>query len=100
MMRVIPGRSLILTSSVVFVAASLFLILEFIALYAGPNQRFYDQPPARWATDNLINISGAISCVLWLVGFVLLIDWIVFSTFKVWGASRRALGGVYVDTLY
>ena len=29
----------------------------------------------------------------WFVGFVLLIDWIVFETFPVWGPSRRPLIG-------
>ena len=48
---------------------------------------------AAWATPTLINGLGALSCVGWFFGFALLIDWIVFDTFPVWGTSRRALIG-------
>lgn len=36
---------------------------------------------------------GAFSCALWFLGFAVLIDWIVFSTFPVWGRDRQALYG-------
>ena len=46
-----------------------------------------------WVSKDLIDWSGAISCVCWFVGFAILIDWIVFDTFSAWGPSRRALIG-------
>jgi len=90
----IPGRSMILASSVVFVFASVFLLLEFIFIYAGPAQfLYYGKGRADWATNDLINAMGLISCSLWFLGFVLLIEWIVFYTFPIWGPNRRALAG-------
>ena len=101
----IPGRTTSLASSWVFIAASVVLLIEFIALNAGPYQALYytcgelspgvDKPcePASWVTNDLINALGAIEAVLWFVGFALLIDWLVFYTFPIWGASRRALAG-------
>ena len=99
----IPGNSTVLAASWVFICASVFLLVEFIALYHGPYQELYykctgaDALPsggckrAAWASDNTINVLGALEGVGWFIGFALLIDWIVFHTFPVWGASRRAL---------
>ena len=80
-MAEIPGRRTILLSSLVFCLASILLLLEFVGLTLHA-----------WSVDT-INAIGAASCVCWFIGFALLIDWIVFSTFPAWGPSRRALGG-------
>lgn len=79
----IPGRPTILISSLVFDVASVALLLEFVGLAL---------PEGTWSLD-AINWLGGISCVGWFVGFALLIDWLVFHTFPVWGPSRRALTG-------
>ena len=67
----IPGRTKILASSVVFVFASIFLLLEFTSIH-------YGWPAAQ---DDLRtwNMYGVLEGVGWVVGFVLLIDWIVFE---------------------
>jgi len=83
----LPGRDTILWSSIVFCVASVLLLLQFTTLQ-------YDWPfvkSSSWATE--VDVLGAASCVGWFIGFALLIDWIVFSTFPVWGPSRRALIG-------
>lgn len=68
-----------LKASTVFIVASLLLLAEFVAIYCG--------------VFSVVNYLGAASCVAWVVGFVLLIDWMVFSTFPVWGFDKRALTG-------
>ena len=67
----IPGRTKILASSVVFVFASVFLLFEFTSIH-------YGWPAAQ---DDLTtwNILGVLEGVGWVIGFVLLIDWIVFE---------------------
>lgn len=79
---VIPGRSVVLASSVTFIVASLLLVAEFAAIYCG--------------AFSIVNYLGAASSVGWVVGFVLLINWIVFSTFSVWGFDKRALTGAII----
>lgn len=78
----IPGRMTILISSLVFDVASVALLLEFVGLALKPT----------WPVA-VVNWLGGISCIGWFVGFALLIDWLVFHTFPVWGPSRRALTG-------
>jgi hypothetical protein len=82
---VVPGRSVVFASSVSFIIASLLLMAEFIAIYCG----FF----------SIVNYLGAASCVGWVVGFVLLINWIVFSTFPVWGFDKRALIGATIKLI-
>jgi len=100
----IPGQATILASSWVFTLSSVFLFLEFLFLYEGPAQGLYynstgTATSASWVTTPLINWCGAISCVGWFVGFALLIDWIVFHTFPVFGPSRRALTGAILKLI-
>ena len=83
-MSAIPGRLKILTASWIFIAASVFLIAEFVLVGYGPRDT---------ETAQLEGVLGALSCVGWFAGFAVLIDWIVFDTFTVWGFSRRALCG-------
>ena len=61
----VPGRSVVLASSISFIMASLLLLAEFIAIYCG--------------AFSIVNYLGAASCVGWVVGFVMLINWIVFD---------------------
>ena len=83
-MSAIPGRLKIAAASWIFIAASVFLIAEFILVGYGPRDA---------ETAQLEGVLGALSCVGWFAGFAVLIDWIVFDTFSVWGFSRRALCG-------
>ena len=83
-MSAIPGRLKIASASWIFIAASVFLIAEFILVGYGPRDA---------ATAQLEGVLGALSCVSWVAGFAVLVDWIVFDTFSVWGFSRRALCG-------
>ena len=76
----VPGRSTILGSSVVFVLASLFLLIEFICIF-------------RKADAMVINVFGALESVGWILGFALLLDWQVSFLFPAVGVSRRALAG-------
>ena len=86
----LPGRNTVLWSSIVFTAASILLLLQFTTLHY--NWPFGGGPiSSAWAHE--VDVLGALSCIGWFVGFSLLIDWIVFDTFPVWGASRRALIG-------
>lgn len=87
----IPGRNEVLLSSVVFVIASLLLLFEFTSIG-------YGWPAAQ---DDLVtwNWFGVWSCVGWFVGFALLIDWLVFSTFPVWGFDRVALIGAILKLI-
>ena len=81
----IPGRCEVLLSSIIFDIAAVLLLLEFTSIG-------YGFPMAK---DDLTgwNWLGCWSCVGWFIGFALLIDWTVFSTFPVWGFSRQALAG-------
>ena len=81
----VPGRKVVLASSVTFIIASLFLMAEFIAIKCG--------------VFSIVNYLGAASCVSWVTGFVMLINWIVFSTFPVWGFDKRALTGATVKLI-
>jgi hypothetical protein len=76
----VPGRSLVLASSIVFVLASLLLLTEFVCIAAG-------------SSAALINTFGAAEGVGWAVGFALLLDWQVEFLFPAIGVSRRALAG-------
>jgi len=76
----VPGRTVILTSSCVFVLASVLLLIEFILINAS-------------ADATLINVFGALEGVGWVAGFALLIDWQVSYLFPLIGVSRRALLG-------
>jgi len=87
----IPGRAKVLLSSIVFVAASTLLLLEFTSIG-------YDWPYDHTAVESW-NWLGLWSCVGWFVGFALLIDWIVFSTFPVWGFDRQALVGAILKLI-
>ena len=58
---------------------------EFIAIHCG--------------VFSIVNYLGAASCVGWVIGFVLLINWIVFSTFAVWGFDKRALTGATIKLI-
>jgi len=96
----VPGRGTIIVSSVLFIIAALTLWLEFIVLYLGPAQMiYYGNEPAPWAMGNLVNILGAISCVGWVIGFWVLIDWMVVYTFPAWGVSRRGLLGAVIKII-
>jgi len=87
----IPGRNEVLLSSLVFVVASLLLLLEFTSIgYGWPDST---------ANTKGWNWLGVWSCVGWFVGFALLIDWIVFSTFPVWGFDRQALAGAILKLI-
>lgn len=86
-MSAIPGRGKILASSLVFVVASIVLLFELICLKAAGTGYF--EPP----TPDFLNGMGITQGLLWFLGFAILIDWLVFDTFPVWGASRRALLG-------
>jgi len=81
----VPGRSVVLASSAVFILASALLLAEFIAIYVG--------------AFSIVNYLGAASCVGWVAGFTLLINWIVFSTFPVWGFDKRALTGATIKLI-
>jgi len=81
----IPGRVKVLASSWVFIVASIFLLAEFILIHHAD--------PSIPAVASLIDWFGLLEGIGWILGFSLLIDWIVFSTFPVWGFSRRALLG-------
>lgn len=87
----VPGRTKILVSSVIFCVASVLLLLQFLALHCTS----YTSAAScdKWVTGDLIDWSGAFSCIGWFAGFAVLIDWIVFDTFSAWGPSRRALIG-------
>jgi hypothetical protein len=87
----VPGRTKILVSSVIFCVASVLLLLQFLALHCTS----YASAAScdKWVTGDLIDWSGAFSCIGWFAGFAVLIDWIVFDTFSAWGPSRRALIG-------
>jgi len=87
----IPGRNEVLLSSLVFVAASLLLLLEFTSIGYGW--------PVASSSVRAWNWLGALSCVGWFVGFGLLIDWIVFSTFPAWGFDRQALLGAVLKLI-
>lgn len=96
----VPGRKELFVSSVIFCCASLLLLLEFTTIYFGVAQAiYYAATPAPWASAALVNGLGAASCVGWVVGFVLLIDWFVFSTFPKWGFNRRALAGATIKLI-
>ncbi|KAL1506978.1 hypothetical protein AB1Y20_007842 [Prymnesium parvum] len=75
----IPGRMTVLLSSWVFIFASIFLLAEFIAIHE--------------ASPTTCNVLGTLSDLGWAIGFILLIDWLVFHIFPAFGASRRALTG-------
>ena len=81
----VPGRSTVLASSISFIIASTLLLAEFVAIAMG---KF-----------SIVNYLGAASCVGWVVGFVMLINWIVFSTFPVWGFDKRALTGATIKLI-
>lgn len=87
-MSAVPGRSTILLSSLVFCVASVLLLFEFLAIHCTAYAS-----NCSWVSATLIDWSGGLSCIGWFVGFVMLIDWIVFHTFAAWGPSRRALSG-------
>lgn len=78
----IPGRSVVTKASISFIFASTLLLAEFIAIACG--------------AFSIVNYLGAASCVGWVVAFVFLINWIVFSTFPVWGPDKRALTGAII----
>ena len=89
----IPGRDTILFSSWVFVAASLLLLAEFVLIYLGAAQELYYESEAKvaWATPHVVSILGVLEAVGWALGFVALIDWLVWHAFDAWGKSRGAL---------
>ena len=78
-----------LLSSLIFCAASILLLLQFLAVHCST----YALSCSAWASGRLEDWSGAWSCLGWFFGFAILIDWIVFDTFDAWGPSRRALIG-------
>lgn len=78
----IPGRATVLASSIFFDIASVLLIFDFLT--------FHKYITATTKTNDTLGIGQGIG---WFLGFVLLIDWIVFDTFPVYGPSRRALVG-------
>lgn len=84
-MSLVPGRNKILASSVVFIVASIVLLMELICL---PGTGYIKTP-----SFDFLNWCGVIQGLLWFIGFAILIDWIVFDTYPVWGPSRRALVG-------
>ena len=84
----IPGRAKILTASLIFDAASVLLLVQFLAIHCTSYAH-----SCSWATGQVVDWTGAASCVGWFAGFSLLIDWLVFDTFDAWGRSRRALVG-------
>ena len=86
----VPGREKQLLSAIIFDISSILLLLEFLALHC---TAYSNQSQCKWATPDFINWTGALEGVGWVVGFVLLIDWLVFDTFSVWGPSRRGLAG-------
>ena len=89
----IPGRDTILFSSWVFVAASLLLLAEFVLIYLGAAQELYYESEAKvaWATPHVVSILGVLEAVGWALGFVALIDWLVWHAFDAWGKDRGAL---------
>lgn len=97
----IPGRATIELSSWIFVLASLSLLAEFVLLYLGAAQPLYykAEPKVSWATARRVSILGVLEAVCWFVGFGLLIDWIVFHTFDVFGKSRSALTGAILKLI-
>lgn len=82
----VPGRSTILASSVVFIAAALFLLVEFVCILCGSEAL-------------IINILGMLEGAGWLVGFALLIEWQVSHLFPTIGYSRRALAGAVIKLI-
>ena len=89
----VPGRMKQLVSAVVFDFASVLLLLQFLALHCAESSWYSKTTGCTWVSGPLIDWCGALSCIGWFVGFTLLIDWIVWDTFPVWGFSRRALAG-------
>ena len=81
----VPGRGVVLAASWIFVISSALLLLEFVLL------NYVNSSLPGWAA--LVNWSGMLEGIGWFLGFALLVDWIVFSTFPAWGPSRRALAG-------
>lgn len=82
----IPGRTEVLIANLIFVVSSVLLLLEFTSIqYHWPYDLITEGQSWNWL--------GALSCVGWFFGFAILIDWIVFSTFPVWGFDRQALAG-------
>ena len=82
----IPGRTEVLIANLIFVVSSVLLLLEFTSIqYQWPYDLITEGQSWNWL--------GALSCVGWFFGFAILIDWIVFSTFPVWGFDRQALAG-------
>jgi hypothetical protein len=82
----VPGRSTVLAASLVFDLASVTLLIVLLDIHGYIK---LDPPGSSKALDAV----NCISTISWFVGFVLLIEWIVFETFVVWGPSRRALIG-------
>jgi len=76
----VPGRTVILASSIVFVIASLLLLIEFVLIQQA-------------ADATTINVFGALEGIGWVAGFALLLDWQVSYLFPLVGVSRRALLG-------
>ena len=71
----LPPLQKVLLSSIVFIFASIFLTAEFVVLYYGAGQAiYYGGSPAAWASTALCAYLGAANTVLWVLGFVLLID--------------------------
>lgn len=84
---VLPGRNKVLAASSIFVCSSVLLLLEFTSLHC--------QWPFGYSYSfgNEVDALGVVSDLGWFFGFALIIDWLVFSFFPVYGASRRALIG-------
>ena len=79
-MSAVPGRTKVLSASLIFCVASIFLLFDGLIL----NKYVVSSPMA-------MNWCGILQGVCWFAGFAILIDWIVFDTFEAWGKSRRAL---------
>ena len=71
----VPGRSVILASSIVFVVASVLLLIEFVLIM-------------HVADPTSINIFGALEGVGWVLGFALLLDWQVSAFLTIIGLPK------------
>lgn len=100
--RKIPGRQTILLSSWLFIVASFLLLTEFVLIYLNAGQKLYydgSPPLVSWATPHIVSIFGVLEAIGWAIGFLLLIEWLVWYAFDAWGKDRVALWAAMLKLL-
>jgi len=81
----VPGRTTALMSGIASTISAVLLLAQFVALYM---EMF-----------GIVNLLGAASCVGWVITFVLVIDWTVFSIFPAFGPNKVSLVGPVVKLI-